>query len=151
MMNDRTDPHRYDDLLDLPHHVSVTHPHMSLYDRAAQFAPFKALTGYEDDVEETARLTDRRVELDADTIERLDARLRLLEEHLADAPVVSVTYFRPDERKDGGSYETLTGVVRKIDGVRHILVLRSGQQIPIGDIYRIEGEIFFMLGEGSLG
>ena len=151
MTSNRTDPHRYDDLLDLPHHVSITHPHMPLYDRAAQFAPFKALTGYEDDVEETARLTDQRIELDADTIERLDARLRLLEEHLADAPTVSITYFLPDERKDGGSYETVTGVVKKIDAIKRILVLRSGQQIPIGDICDIEGELFLMLDKDPLG
>lgn len=148
MTSNRTDPHRYDDLLDLPHHVSVTHPHMSLYDRAAQFAPFKALTGYEDDVEETARLTDQRVELDADSIARLDARLRLLEERLADAPAVSITYFLSDERKDGGSYETVTGIVKKIDAIKHILVLRDGWQIPIGDICDIEGELFSIL-DGS--
>lgn len=147
MTSNRTDPHRYDDLLDLPRHVSVTHPHMTLYDRAAQFAPFKALTGYEDDVEETARLTDRRIELDADTIERLDARLRLLEEHLADAPTVSITYFLPDKRKDGGSYETVTGIVKKIDAIKRILVLRSGQQVPIEDICDIDGELFSALGE----
>ena len=142
MTSDRANPHRYDDLLDLPHHVSVTHPHMSLYDRAAQFAPFKALTGYEDDVEETARLTDRRIELDADSIAHLDARLRLLEEHLADAPTVSITYFLPDKRKEGGSYEVATGVVKKIDGVRRVVILRSGQQISIGDISGIDGELF---------
>ena len=147
MTNNRTDPHRYDDLLDLPHHVSVTHPHMALYDRAAQFAPFKALTGYEDDVEETARLTDRRIELDADTIERLDARLRLLEKHLADAPIVSITYFRPDAHKEGGSYEKVTGIVKKIDAIKHALLLRDGRQIPIGDISGIDGEFFFALGE----
>ena len=148
MTNNRTDPHRYDDLLDLPHHVSVTHPHMTLYDRAAQFAPFKALTGYEDDVEETARPTDQRIELDADSIVRLDARLRLLEEHLADAPTVSITYFRPDERKAGGSYETVTGVVKKIDAIKCILVLWDGQRIPIGDISDIGGELFSIL-DGS--
>ena len=147
MTSDRANPHRYDDLLDFPHHISVTHPHMSLYDRAAQFAPFKALTGYEDDVEETARLTDRRIELDADSIARLDARLRLLEEHLADAPTVSITYFRPDERKDGGSYETVTGIVKKIDGVRRVVILRSGQQISIGDISGIDGELFSAFAE----
>lgn len=147
MTSDRANPHRYDDLLDLPHHVSITHPHMSLYDRAAQFAPFKALTGYEDDVEETARLTDQRVELDADSIAHLDARLRLLEEHLADAPTVSVTYFLPDEHKEGGSYETATGVVKKVDAIKRILVLRSGQQIPIEDICGIEGELLSELDE----
>ena len=122
---------------------------MSLYDRAAQFAPFKALTGYEDDVEETARLTDQRIELDADSIARLDARLQLLGERLADAPTVSITYFRPDTRKEGGSYETVTGDVKKIDAVKRILVLRCGQQIPIEDICGIEGELFYMLDESS--
>ena len=142
MTNDRRNPRRYDDLLGLPHHVSAVHPHMSLYDRAAQFAPFKALTGYEDDVEETARLTDERMELDEERIEQLDARLQLLEEHLAEAPVVSLTFFVPDERKDGGSYETVSGIVKKIDTVRRVIVLRDGLRIAIGDVYGISGELF---------
>ena len=118
---------------------------MSLYDRAAQFAPFKALTGYEDDVVETARLTDDRIDLDEDRIEQLDARLQLLEEHLAEAPSVSITYFKPDARKDGGSYETATGVVKKIDTVRRVLVLRDGKQIAIEDVYGIESNLFTMI------
>ena len=142
MTGDRNNPRRYDDLLDLPHHVSVVHPHMSLYDRAAQFAPFKALTGYEDDVEETARLTDERMELDEERIAYLDARLQLLEEHLAEAPVVSFTFFVPDERKDGGSYETVSGIVKKIDTVRRVIVLRDGLRIAIDDVYGISGELF---------
>lgn len=142
MTNDRNNPRRYDDLLNLPHHVSVVHPHMSLYDRAAQFAPFKALTGYEDDVAETARLTDARVELDEERIEQLDARLQLLEEHLADSPTVSITYFQPDARKDGGSYETAIGVVKKIDAVRRVIALRDGREIAIGNVYGISGELF---------
>ena len=135
----------YDDIINLPHHVSVVHLHMSLYDRAAQFAPFKALTGYEDDVVETARLTDDRIDLDEDRIEQLDARLQLLEEHLAEAPSVSITYFKPDARKDGGSYETATGVVKKIDTVRRVLVLRDGKQIAIEDVYGIESNLFTMI------
>ena len=142
MTGDRNNPRRYDDLLSLPHHVSVVHPHMSLYDRAAQFAPFKALTGYEDDVEETARLTDARVELDEERIEQLDVRLQLLEEHLADSPTVSITYFQPDARKDGGSYETAIGVVKKIDAVRRVIALRDGREIAIGNVYGISGELF---------
>ena len=142
MTGDRNNPRRYDDLLDLPHHVSVVHPHMSLDDRAAQFAPFKALTGYEDDVEETARLTDERIELDEERIEQLDARLQLLEEHLAEAPTVSITYFVPDARKDGGSYETVSGIVKKIDTVRRVIVLRDGLRIAIDDVYGISGELF---------
>ena len=139
MTNNRNDPHRYDDMLNHPAHVSVTHPHMSLYDRAAQFAPFKALTGYEDDVEEAARLTDRRMELDADRIERLDARLQLLEERLAEAPTVSITYFQPDARKDGGSYETVSGVVKRIDPIQRTVLFKSGQSIAIDTIYDIDG------------
>lgn len=142
MTGDRNNPRRYDDLLSLPHHVSVVHPHMSLYDRAAQFAPFKALTGYEDDVEETARLTDDRIELDEERIEQLDARLQLLEEHLAEAPTVSITYFVPDARKDGGSYEMVSGIVKKIDTVRRVIVLRDGLRIAIDDVYGISGELF---------
>lgn len=130
----------YDDIINLPHHVSVVHPHMSLYDRAAQFAPFKALTGYEDDISETARLTFERVELDEERIAQLDAQLRVLEEHLAEAPVVTVTFFCPDERKDGGSYEVVTGAVRKVDAVRRVLVLAECE-VAIEDIYSIKGEV----------
>lgn len=130
----------YDDIINLPHHVSVVHPHMSLYDRAAQFAPFKALTGYEDDISETARLTFERVELDEERIAQLDAQLRVLEEHLAEAPVVTVAFFCPDERKDGGSYEVVTGAVRKVDAVRRVLVLAECE-VAIEDIYSIEGEV----------
>lgn len=151
MTSDRNNPHRYDDLLNLPHHVSIVHPHMSLYDRAAQFAPFKALSGYEDDVEETARLTDRRIELDESHIAQLDARLQFLEEHLADAPTVSVTFFYPDARKTGGSYETVTGIVKKIDRAQRVLALRNGHQIAIEDVYGIEGELFSHLDSNLSG
>lgn len=145
MTNNRNDPRRYDDLLNLPHHVSVVHPHMSLYDRAAQFAPFKALSGYEDDVEETARLTDERIELDEERIEHLDARLRLLEEHLSESPTVTITYYQPDTRKDGGSYETVSGVVKKLDAIRRAIVLRDGREIPVDDVIGINGELFASL------
>ena len=143
----RDDPHRYDDVINMPHHVSVTHPHMTLYDRAAQFAPFKALSGYEDDVDETARLTDERIELDESRKDFLDARLQLLEEHFSDAPVVTATYFRPDERKSGGAYFTVTGSVKKIDAIERALVLRDGSRIAIDDIYGIESELFGLLEE----
>lgn len=136
------DPHRYDDMLELPHHVSAKHPHMMLYDRAAQFSPFKSLSGYEDEVSETARLTDQRVELAESRIAELDARLQRLAEHLADAPTVSVTYFQPDPRKSGGRYETVTGVVKKLDMLRRAIVLRDGREIPIGDVYAIDGDLF---------
>lgn len=140
MTNERNNPRRYDDLLNMPHHVSVVHPHMSLYDRAAQFAPFKALTGYEDDVEEASRLTDARVEMDEDRIKQLDERLRLLELRLSDAPTVSITYFLPDERKDGGSYETVCSIVKKIDTVRGVIMLRGGREIPLDAVTDIDGD-----------
>ena len=132
------DPHRYDDMLDLPHHVSAVHPHMSLYDRAAQFAPFKALSGYEDDVAEEARLTDARIELDEGRIEYLDAQLQLLEEKLPESPEVTVTFLQPDERKAGGAYRTVTGRAKKIDMTARALLLRGGVRIPIEDIFDME-------------
>lgn len=136
------DPHRYDDMLDLPHHVSAKHPHMKLCDRAAQFSPFKSLSGYEDEVSETARLTDQRVELDENRITELDARLQRLAEHLADAPTVSVTYFQPDPRKSGGRYETVTGVVKKLDLLRRVILTLDGREIAMEDVYSIDGDLF---------
>ena len=99
---------KYDDIIHLPHHVSATRPRMPMLDRAAQFSPFVALTGYEAAVRETARLTDQRVELDESAKAELDRKLRLLLS-LPGQPEASITYFRPDERKEGGAYETVTG------------------------------------------
>lgn len=93
------DPHRYDDIIHLPHHQSQVHPHMSLSDRAAQFSPFAALTGYDDAVQETARLTESRIELDENARVLLDERLRLLQINLEEHPFVTFTYFIPDSRK----------------------------------------------------
>lgn len=94
----------YDDILHLPHHRSEKHPPMSMRDRAAQFSSFRALAGYEDAIGETARLTDRRIERGEEERHRLDAILRQLECRLAEKPTVTVTYFRPDDRKAGGAY-----------------------------------------------
>ena len=136
------DPHRYDDMLELPHPVSKEHPRMSLYDRAAQFAPFKALTGYEDDVSEEARLTDQRIDLDENRIERLDARLQLIADHLAESPEIAITWFQPDMRKSGGAYRTVMGRVKNVDPTDHTLSLYDGTRIPIEDIYNLEGSLF---------
>ncbi len=131
----------YDDLLYLPHHTSRKHPRMSRLDRAAQFSPFAALTGYDDAVRETARLTDRRVELSDDELAALDERLRLV---LAweDAPPVSVTWFQPDRRKEGGAYVTTQGRIRKVDEVKRVLVMDDGSKIPVDDIVELDSEIF---------
>ena len=141
----------YDDIIGLPRPVSQTHPRMSLYDRAAQFMPFKALSGYEDDIDETARLTDEQVELDGDMIAQLDARLQYLGSHLAEAPEVTVTYFVPDARKDGGAYRTVTGTAKKLDAVSHTLVLRGGATIPIGAILDISVKQFPVTDEVASG
>ena len=140
----------YEDIMDLPHHVSAAHPHMSLYDRAAQFMPFKALTGYEDDISEETRLTERRIELSEGEKEALDQRLQLIGELLPQGQSeVTVTYFQPDARKDGGAYLTVSGRVRKLDPVEGVMVLVDGGRIPFGDIYKIESE--FLAEKRSIG
>lgn len=128
----------YDDIIDLPHPTSTKHPRMPLADRAAQFSPFAALTGHEAAIRETARLTDRRVELDEDEKAALDRKLRLLTEHLEERPAVRITYFQADQRKDGGSYETADGSIKKLDDVERVVVMTDGRRIPIDDIYEIE-------------
>ncbi len=129
--------HRYDDIIDLPHHVSKKHPQMSLHDRAAQFSPFAALTGYEDAVGEAARLTDRRQELDEEQAARLEQQLSLLTETAAERPEITVTYFLPDARKSGGKYVTVQGALRRIDETEKTLIFTDGRRIAIRDIWEI--------------
>ena len=124
----------YDDIIALPHPEPRTHPRMSLHDRAAQFSPFAALTGHSAAIAETGRLTDSRITLDESEMTRVDAALQRLRELLPQAPAVSITYFVPDERKTGGSYQTITGVVRRIDTVNSVLLLTDQRAIPIPDI-----------------
>lgn len=133
---------KYDDILNLPHHVSASRPHMPAADRAAQFAPFAALTGYDAAVRETARQTDARLELDECEKEALNDKLRVLDEHLGSAPEVAVTYFRPDGRKAGGAYVTVSGAVRKIDGYARVVVLADGGRIPIDEIAGLDSDLF---------
>lgn len=135
-------PHRYDDMLYLPHHQSIKRPHMSMRDRAAQFSPFAALTGHEAAIAETARLTDKRLVLDEDAKIDLDEKLQFIQENLDCSPVVSITYFVPDEKKKGGTYLTMTGVVRRIDTVAKSIIFTDRRSIQIEDIYAIGSEIF---------
>lgn len=132
----------YDDLLHLPHPTSKKHPRMSRLDRAAQFSPFAALTGYDDAVKETARLTDQRVELSDDELAVLDERLRLVLAWEDEPPLVSVTWFNPDQRKEGGSYITTQGRIRKVDELKRVLVMEDGGKIPVDDIVELDSEIF---------
>ena len=129
---------KYDDIIDLPHPTSQNHPRMSLYDRAAQFSPFAALTGHSAAIAETGRLTDRRVELDEYEMARVDAELQRLQELLPGGPTASITYFVPDERKNGGSYQTVTGEVKRIDAVNGMIQMADRQLIPIVDVFSIE-------------
>ena len=129
---------KYDDIIDLPHPTSQNHPRMSLYDRAAQFSPFAALTGHSAAIAETGRLTDRRVELDEYEMARVDAELQRLQELLPGRPTASITYFVPDERKNGGSYQTVTGEVKRIDAVAGMIQMTDRQCIPISDVFSIE-------------
>ena len=133
---------QYNDIIDLPHHVSTTRAHMSLHDRAAQFLPFAALTGYDDAIKETGRLTKERITLSESEIESLNERLHILSEEQDSHPNISVTYFVPDEKKKGGAYETAEGAVKRIDEYRRVLVLTDGRQIAMEDMIELDGEIF---------
>ena len=141
-MADNTGRNPYEDIINLPHHVSPTRPRMSRADRAAQFSPFAALSGYGDAVKETARLTGRRIELDESTKAALDEKLRLLAEGTEDRPEAAVTYFLPDRKKAGGEYVTATGQVKKLDAVTQELVMANGRVIPIADIIEVESRLF---------
>ena len=132
----------YNDIINMPHHVSGTHPHMSMKDRAAQFSPFAALTGHSDAVKETARLTDEKLELTEDEITDINQKLNFLTEHAEEHPEITVEYFVPDERKSGGAYVTVTGNFRRIDDAEHDLMLTSWDRIHLSDIFRLEGSIF---------
>lgn len=127
----------YDDIIYLPHHVSQNYPQMSMHDRAAQFAPFAALTGYEASVGETARLTSERRELDAQEAEELNRRLTDLAARLKDRPKVTIEYSVPDERKSGGAYVTVTGRVRNISVAERLLVMEDGTEIPMEDVVSV--------------
>ena len=128
----------YDDIINLPHPTSPRHPRMPMIDRAAQFMPFRALTGYEDAVHETSRLTDERVELTEDEKALLDAKLQRLADRLDSHPQVTLTWFQPDKRKAGGAYVTTTGRLKKIDDFEGVLLLASGERIAIKDILIIQ-------------
>lgn len=129
---------KYDDIINLPHHISKKHPQMTLEARAAQFAPFAALTGYDDEVKETARLTNRRIELDDEAKSILDNKIQIVLEQISQRPTVSITYFIPDTRKAGGEYVTITGIIKKVDSYNQVIVLENRTEIPINEIIDID-------------
>lgn len=130
--------HRYDDIINLPHHVSATRPQMPMHDRAAQFSSFAALTGYDDAVEETARLTDEQYELSEDARNRLDEQLQMIADKINEKPEVEVTYFVPDELKEGGKYVSVKGLVRIIDEYARELIFVDGKRILLDSIFTIK-------------
>ena len=132
----------YEDILHLPHHVSKTRPQMPMSDRAAQFSPFAALTGYDEAIDETARLTDSRLVMSDEALSVLDAKFRLLMEKMDEEPEVKIIYFKPDEKKAGGAYLSLRGVVKSVDEVGRMIVLRDGTRLSMDDILDMEGRIF---------
>lgn len=136
---------KYDEIIDLPHHVSKTRPQMPMSDRAAQFSPFAALTGYDAAVKETGRLTDEKIELDEESLTALNVRYQVLTDALEKRPEVRITYFKPDERKAGGAYVTTVGEVRKIDDFEQTIIMQDGTRIPMDDVLSLEGELFSVL------
>ncbi len=129
---------KYDDIINLPHYQSKTRAHMPMRDRAAQFAPFAALTGYGDEINEAGRLTDSRIELAEGEKQAIDKCLQAIERNITDSPEVTITYFAKDELKSGGSYQTVTGRVRSVDSIAQRITLRSGDRIEFENIYTIE-------------
>ena len=127
----------YDDIIHLPHHRSKKHAPMPIIDRAAQFSPFAALTGHDEAIKETARFTDRKIELDEYEIAALDEKLQMIKEKLKSCPEITVTYFHKDLRKDGGEYVTVTGSVKKMDEYMKCLIMNEETRISIEDIIEI--------------
>ena len=128
----------YDDIINLPHHQSKNHPHMSMHDRAAQFAPFAALTVYDDAVKEARRLTDSKPELDENQLEELDQKLADLMIRIEERPEVTITYFEPDDKKEGGAYITCVGKLKKIDGYKRQLTFEDGRELKVCNIVEIK-------------
>lgn len=135
----------YSKIINLPHHQSATRKRMSNYDRAAQFAPFAALTGHDEAIKETARLTDDYMEMGEDRLGELSAKIQLLIDKLSEQSEITVVYFIPDERKSGGSYAEKTGIVRIIDEYERKLVFYDGDKILIDRVTDFKGEIFSQL------
>ena len=133
---------KYDDILHLPHPTSSKRPRMPAASRAAQFSPFAALTGYGEAVEETTRLTEQRIELGEEEKAILDERLQTIQRHWKESPEVTITYFRPDEKKEGGVYESVVGRIRKIDLYERRMIMQDDLKIPLDEIVEIESKLF---------
>lgn len=133
---------KYKDIIDLPHHQSLRRPRMAMIDRAAQFSPFAALTGHNDAIIETARLTDRKIDLDEGTKSIINEKIQMISDFLFEKPTVTFTHFEPDIKKEGGTYLNTTGTVKRIDEFKREIILTDGRIILIEHIYDIESDLF---------
>ncbi len=140
---------KYDNIIEMEYPFSKKHIPMSICDRAAQFAPFSALVGLDDELSETARLTDCKFEITEDKAAELNEKMRILTENAAERPEISVEYFIPDENKSGGAYVTETGCFRRVDESNNTIVFTDGRVIAISDIYFMDGEIFLDKNRGA--
>ena len=136
----------YEDIVNLPPHISKKHPQPSMMDRAARFAPFAAITGYEEMVLEEARVTEERMDLDEGALALLNEKLNMIQEFLDEEPEVTIIYFEPDKKKSGGAYVNITGIVKRIDEYEHFVIMTDGKKIRIEDIYAIGSDLFYSLG-----
>lgn len=136
----------YEDIVNLPPHISKKHPQPTMMDRAARFAPFAAITGYEEMVLEKARITEERIDLDEGTLSILNEKLNMIQEFIDEEPEVTITYFEPDKKKSGGAYIDITGTVKRIDEYECLVIMTDGKKIRIEDIYGLESDLFYSLG-----
>ena len=141
-MNRRVFDDNYDDMLDMPHHVSKVHPQMTMQQRAAQFSPFAALSGHGEAVQEAQRLTDDKLDLDERQKIELDEKLQILLQHLKEQPKLHIVYFIPDDKKAGGEYVSKEGKIRKFDPYEKTLIMADGTRIAIDQISELKGELF---------
>lgn len=142
-----SDIHDYDDIINLPRHVSKTHPHMSLADRAAQFSPFAALTGYEEAIKEAGRIVDEKIELSEEEKEEINRQLNYLNEHKKDNIQITITYFLKDMKKNGGSYRQITSNLKRLDEIEKTILLADNTTLRIDDIRKIQSPLFDTLDE----
>lgn len=136
----------YEDIVNLPPHISKKHPQPSMMDRAARFAPFAAITGYEEMVLEEARVTEEQIHLDEDAVALICEKINMIQEFIDEEPEVKITYFEPDKKKSGGAYITITGTPKRVDEYEQILILIDGKKIKFDSIYRLESDLFLALG-----
>lgn len=128
---------KYDDIINLQHHLSTKHPRLSIEQRAAQFAPYSALSGYGDAIKETARITENKIELSDDEKNKIDDILQQIMKEISNKPKVTITYFIPDMKKNGGKYNTQVGNIKRVDEFKQIIILEDETEIPIQDIIEI--------------